>query len=1474
MNKCIVTFLLTTYFLLNFLHAFSDNLYTKEEQKALAIIEEVKNNNTVDKLTPLDLAALPIGIVRTINEKTYIIAIDSAYADERGWFLTAYAAIEFLGSGKQLIFAGRGITFDQGGIAVTSSTKLALISRQKIEINDNLSVELPGDGSNYLEFNCNGFQAVNLNGLIKLNPETFIPADTASVDTVSTHFTVNASDLNNILLNVSISPFQIKGLDGVTFAVQNATMDFSDFVNPPQFVFPANYQNTYGPDITLWRGMYFGQVSVTLPPEFTSLGKRPIIAARNMLIDEFGFAGIFSVDSLTNIESGSANGWPMSINRFYAQITFSKLTGGGFAGQMRIPFLGDDPVDYDATMFQGLHGTDYRFAVAIPEGKDFTVPLAGKVTLDKGSIIAMESRNDKFYPSAILHGYLSVENSLLKVEKIRFENLTLVTEKPYVTRGEFALKGDGQPKSANFPIRLDSVRLGIYQGKLALGMQASFNLMNKDDKGFSAETFISVLAQLKADSVQTDVAKVAKQKWEFEKVKVEDILLDCNTTAIKLRGRLSIFDEHPVYGNGFRGELNFAIKNILEKGIKANAYFGSKPEFRYWHVDAYVPTGQIPIIPPLSINGIMGGMSYNMIRQENFRPDFTKLNPGSAFPKSDSVNETTSDADTTRMHDINSPYQTVYLPDPKASHSFMAGVTLIAGNEKVFNGDIVLEVTLQKGGGIKRAAFTGNAYLFTSLDNRARGDEVDAAAPLYANLNMLYDNDNDVFHANLSTYLDVAGVLRGIGPNNLMGEAVMHFDPQDWYIYVGRPSQMFGVTAAGLATARAYFMVGTQVEDIPPPPKEVADMFYKIDVNLMRNESAISKGGGIAAGVHFDAGFDSEDKLRPFFAMFKVGGGVDLMLRDYGEAYCINRNGDQIGINGWYASGQAYVYMMGAVGLEFKKGRRFDIMSLGAAALLQAKLPNPTYMRGGIAGRYKILGGLVKGKFNINFEMGEECEFMEGGGELGELQVIASVKPDDGHEEITVFTAPEIAFNLPVETDIPLMNIYDNLETYRVRIEELSLLENGSILASEQIWNESKDVVRLKTVKTLPANTDMSVVAKVYWEKKSKAGSWEPLKVKDNIEYEEKLVNFTTGNEPDIIDRSNIAYSYPLPGQYNLYKEEYNQGYIKMIWNQEKLFLKEDELTSYQYVAQFTSVLGEKYESSLQYMPREQEVRFTYPEQLKNNGIYQLSLLKRPVASKVGDNVSTDSILSTSVDNSMGEIYLSQANLTSTSVQNIDKIIYQDHFRVSNFNTFSQKLNSIKGGSNTFDIAQGNVYVIAKKAEISELLDKYEIEGFNGEVDPLVRTVALPDNAWYSQFLYPTLYENYQNNSNITIDWRQPEKLGVPPLKATRAYNLDHFDLPTLQENEIRSGVSNARNGRLVIAYFLSYYGYWDYDELINDASRLALSNTQQIPIGLKRLIESPRYKDLSKGIYQVNIGYYLPGQQQPSSSGNVDIQF
>ena len=87
----------------------------------------------------------------------------------------------------------------------------------------------------------------------------------------------------------------------------------------------------------------------------------------------------------------------------------------------------------------------------------------------------------------------------------------------------------------------------------------------------------------------------------------------------------------------------------------------------------------------------------------------------------------------------------------------------------------------------------------------------------------------------------------------------------------------------------------------------------------------------------------------------------------------------QIGINGWYANGQSYAYMQGELGINIKLffiRKKISIIKGGGAVLLQAKLPNPVWIRGYMAGEFSLLGGAVRGSFRFKLEFGEQCEFI------------------------------------------------------------------------------------------------------------------------------------------------------------------------------------------------------------------------------------------------------------------------------------------------------------------------------------------------------------------------------------------------------------------------------------------------------------------------------------------------------------------
>src|SRR5690606_31728800 len=143
-------------------------------------------------------------------------------------------------------------------------------------------------------------------------------------------------------------------------------------------------------DLTLWRGFYLQELSVGVKGFVDEEGNVRKIQAKNLLIDDMGVLGLFSMPNFLSLDKGSADGWPLSVDHITVQLMFSKVRGGELRGKIGIPFLGEEPVDYTAQMEQLGDQLNYRFSIATGEGKKFETPLGAIITLDKGSIIALE----------------------------------------------------------------------------------------------------------------------------------------------------------------------------------------------------------------------------------------------------------------------------------------------------------------------------------------------------------------------------------------------------------------------------------------------------------------------------------------------------------------------------------------------------------------------------------------------------------------------------------------------------------------------------------------------------------------------------------------------------------------------------------------------------------------------------------------------------------------------------------------------------------------------------------------------------------------------------------------------------------------------------------------------------------------------------------------------------------------------------
>ena len=1374
-------------------------------------------NRTVDELIANNLTNLPVGIKKTISGTKIIIAIDSAILTPEGMIISAYTQVKLPGTTRPISLAARNILVTPSGISSTTASRLVVISEFVIPISDQVKLILPADGSNYIEWDCNGFRSVNLRGLFEFSSDFFTPDPLLSINkkNVTAGFEVNTSDFNNILISTSIDPFKIRGLGDMTFIVRQASVDMSDFANCDGFVVPPSYQNIFSEAPQLWRGFFLKELSVLLPPEISGSSERKAVSAYNLLIDESGVSGYFSASGVLPLNKGDASGWPFSVDRIDIGITQNRLTGGSIGGVIGVPFLGSDTLGYFAQIESTNAGLQYNFSVITNTTKNFYVPFGGTVMLDKGCLFEMKAGNGKFIPSAILNGSLTLQNDLVTLDKLRFEGLRLSAESPYISGGTFSSTASAGIKLSGFDVAVNNITLSFLSGRSSLGFDVRLGLMNKNDKGIGANTRFFINAAVEA-SPDLSGSMISQQKWRYDGTLVQKVFIKGSVSIFSINGGIDLLRNDPVYGNGFHGQVGLMINKILQDTAKVEVYFGTKVNYKYWYAKIDIPKN-IPI-GTVTLSNLIGGAYSNMERI-----DFNNFN-------------------------------SEYVPKENTGMGFLAGVGLYVKDKKLFSAEALFEIAFNKSNGVKYIAFTGNGQFFSSDEKKGTNASVSAS------INMVFDNENDVFHANLKVYMNIANAMKGIGPDGLMGESVIHCDPKDWYIYIGRPSFPLGVNVLGMFESQTYFMAGTKVENMPLPPSEVASVIRNIDMDFMKSESGVASGRGVAFGIRFKANAGVGKDKGFVYAYFNAGAGADIMLKNYGTVQCAGRSGP-IGIDGWYASGQGYAYLIGKIGVRVKNSE-FDIMNVAAALLLQAKMPNPTWFQGNIAARYSILGGLVKGKVNVGVTLGEECVLVTNGNELSGIKLIGDIKPAASSTDVDVFAAPQVSFNTNIDKEFGMVNITDNYEVYRVKLDQFNLLtsDNQSISGTIQ-WNNNQDLATLKLKNTLPGKQKITTSVKVHVEKKSKSGTWEALTA--NSETSESA--FVTGDEPKSISENNVAFSYPLKNQYNFYRNEYPQGYIKLGIGQQYLFLSESGGTRWDFIARFKDSAGGVVESEVRYNDSESMIYFDIPKTLGTSLAYELTIVKKPASGGAIDRNLQRSEISLATTNSSDSLSLASNRLAGTITAETETILHTYSFRTSTYSTFNEKLNSMSNWKSQYGIDATRMSIIGMKTSMNETFDKYEIEGKENSFNPLISVEAQRGTYWIDSHVNPQVYELYGSIPDIILN-RNTNILGVLPLKAMSVYNSG-------ENGYLFNGVqSSAKQGDIVFKYDVGHYVYTDFCDLRNKAAAKYLGNLN-LPTQAYRLLAGS-INDLSRGRYPFKINYSLPGLNIITSSREFNINY
>lgn len=1424
---------------------------------------------------------LPIGMKRTIGGMEITIAISrfalQTSSTELGVYAKAVIPQGTNGGRTVLFFGAEGIKGTHTG-GLVGELKLSLLHDVEIPFNGgNTKIVLKGNGlrkdrgisqsDTYMIIGCDGFHnlaidaevhfptslIVRAGGQGTANSSTYKPAtnninkDGNLSNQVIGHFNTVIESWNDLLVSLDLPSFEIKGLKDYVFSLNNVILDFSSKRNAKTIRFPQEYQQNYLPDEqVLWRGIYAENVSVTLPEAFS----RASFSAKGLLIDDYGITGLFSADSILSLDKGSADGWRFSVDHFGLNLMAGELVAAEFTGRLGLPFKGKNTtLGYEGYL---QPNNEYTMRVKNEEALDFSI-FKAKAHLEKNSSVTLRLVENRFIPEAILHGYMTLgkegnsdSTSQTKFDKISFRGLRLTTVAPYISAEYFGYEGEA--KLGHFPLSINKLALNHSDTQhVRLTIGAGINL---GKNLFSGATELNLLA------------KYENQTWVFDKLEVGSIAVNSVIAGvITLNGHLNWHRGDAIYGNGFAGDvtLGFSFDGKVEKdtsikskhdiSITARAAFGRKDDFRYWYADGMATFHPgIPIIGALTLNGI-GGALTSGVRAEGRSPE------GGRFTSSN------------------------YIPDASMGIGFKASTVIEIG--KVAYGEAAFEMIFSKAGGLELAGFYG----YGEFPNRGGGSvstseklekqqrtfpaklseqfkqqdwtqlaEAIKSMPdaikdmgLSGTLRIQMDFQNHVLLASSDVYLNTPSeFIRGVGERGKAGWGVLHIDPKEWYLHLGTPTNRLGVQlAVGNILAvktGSYFMAGNRIPDMPAPPQAVVDLLGQ-DIgrlSLGRNLDALSTGKGFAFGSELSVK-TGDIQFLIMYANFNAGLGFDVMLKDYAQAQCRGRSGT-IGMDGWYAMGQTYAYLQGELGVKVKLWLiriRVPVIKGGAAALLQAGLPDPTFFKGYLGVNLNVLG-LIKGKARFKLSIGEECDVVIPGSSPIEEPMINDLAPADKENEVSVFSVPQATFNIAIGKSFEATTDAGETTYYRINLKEFIVKDKKEhVIPGKLLWGKDKTDVRFQSKEILPPNTDLTAEVRIIFEE-LKNGVWKPVLTSGKPAFEEKINHFTTGSAPSDIPMRNIVYAYPVIGQRYFLPKEYSKGYVQLQFGQKYLFEK-----GFDYKLSFVTKQNERIATDFKYNEAENRLEFTLPE-LRRQTEYTLDLSYSAAQKDMANDNKKSSVIKEIKDNDDFSGQIGGDKAIAKISNEMEQSILKYDFTTSQYATFREKMRSVKVRDN-LAIDAGVALLLGANVQGKEAFDEAEVIGVEKtQYKPLLTLRSDFKEEYFRGAVLPLVYEGYPYG-NIHLSEREEQPIGVPPY---RAFSPSQNYLSALHSESVNLSLYH-----FPFTFDASLVSYNDYRDLQNTIINSRDAVTPQV---YNRFVMGS-LPVLKKGKYQTTISYVLP---------------
>lgn len=685
------------------------------------------NTSWIDNITDNMNVNAPFGMHKKIGGSTYEIAFSNISFIKTGAVARVFARCilpqkSSSATTKTLYFAGF-VSLARGG-GVISDGKLILVGNEIVSSSDQWSLTLNGitpgttgsiSSATYFKFDCTGFIELGINGNVTLSnkykavdPNTFKPVASGAV--VSAPIVTTLSKWDDLYAeNLKFSGvFRVPEIAGYAFSITTATLDFTDSKNPTGDPIKNYIQSVQSVLPNTWRGLHITGIDVYLPQYFnaTNATTKAKISGTFAAIDDNGFSLKIAGNNILDIKKGSANGWPISIDKFALDIQKSAISTGSFSGKLVLP-VEDKSSDKSGIGYSATLNSEGGFDVTHGEQAAIKAQMwKGYLLVDPSFEISLAVKDNHLLPKVSLSGKFSFffnggkldpiptkevgkkSKVSFAIEDAGFEELVLQTEAPFMKVKSMGASSQLQivgfsadvsleyedtkpdisdPNADYFCLHFDA-NVQLMAGKIGGGTK--FDIYSKYDKG--------------------------KKEWVYDSYKLTQIKINAEFGKVSFKGSLDIMNDS-IYGKGYNGIVQLKVATIE---LKAGAMFGTKynndgSSFKYWNVDAYVKGLNINFLNIMQIQGFSGGVTYQM---DPIAPDGD--HPVTASGVS-------------------------YVPNESSFLRLRAGIFLSLATKTVVSGWGGMEIVFNKSWGVDEFSISGNAQFFSNgVDEKSEKNKI------------------------------------------------------------------------------------------------------------------------------------------------------------------------------------------------------------------------------------------------------------------------------------------------------------------------------------------------------------------------------------------------------------------------------------------------------------------------------------------------------------------------------------------------------------------------------------------------------------------------------------------------------------------------------------------------------------------------------------------------------------------------------